>query len=128
MCDSLEEPMAAGGLCGHVDLKSVTRHVGKGVDHARRYLPLPGVDHVAGPKRIEAVVTRPEATPAQGVGASSRKRPFAFRSAQNCEGIGWLNHSRFFFNWSTVLVPAMKLGIAGWATTNCSAAAGRGTL
>ncbi len=53
-----------------------------------------------------------------GVGASSRSSPPDLSSDQNAAGIGWENQPRFLFSWSTVRVPAMKDGIAGWATTN----------
>ena len=53
-----------------------------------------------------------------GVGASSRSSPPDLRSDQNSAGIGWENQPRFLFSWSTVRVPAMNDGIAGWATTN----------
>ena len=62
-----------------------------------------------------------------GVGASSRSRPFT-SARPRIRGNRMLNQSRFCCSCSIVRVPAMKDGMAGWATTNCSAAAGSGTV
>src|SRR5262249_45435539 len=63
----------------------------------------------------------------KGVGASSRSRPFVFRSDQNAAGIGWLSQLTFCRSCATVRIPATNEAIAGWASTNCIAAAGSGT-
>ena len=101
-----------------MNLESVVRHFGERVDEIGSNLPAVRLPVVSGQQVIKVVCTRRDRPSVHGVGASSRMSPFDFRSAQNSDGIGWLNQARFFSNCSTVRVPAMKLGIAGWATTN----------
>lgn len=88
MCHAIGKSVSARGVRLHVDRKAIMRQVREVIDQGGIDPACPGFDDVPGLQTREAMTASLQVPPAHGVGASSRNRPFALRSAQNSAGIG----------------------------------------
>lgn len=125
MRDAAGKPESAGVFVVQMSRETIAGQFREAIDQLAGDDGCPGLEPASGLEVVVSVDAWPKfrvqvgAQPIYpGVGASSRSSPPDLRSDQNSAGIGWENQLRFLFNWSTVRVPAMKDGIAGWATTN----------